>query len=71
VTRVDAAHTARGRACRRGYLQVGVVLVGQGHLGGLLHLLLVLREHGLVDLDLGRRKGGGGDEFLDLLVYCR
>jgi hypothetical protein len=46
------------------HLQVGVVLVGQGHLGGVLHLLLVLLEHGLVDLDLGGRKGGRGDEFL-------
>jgi hypothetical protein len=50
------------------YLQVGVVLVRQRHRGGVLHLLLVLLEHGLVDLDLGRRKGGGGDEFLEKLA---
>lgn len=46
------------------YLQVGIILVGQRHLGGSGHLVLVLLEHGLVDLNLGRSQGGGSDEFL-------
>jgi hypothetical protein len=46
------------------YLQVGIVLIGQGHLSGVLHFLLVLLEDSLVDLDLGRSQSGGGDEFL-------
>lgn len=29
-----------------------------------MHLLLILLEHGLVNLDLGGSKGRGGDEFL-------
>jgi hypothetical protein len=49
---------------RRRYLQVGVVLIGQGHLGGIVHLLRVLLENGLVDLDLWGSEGRGGDEFL-------
>ena len=53
------------------YLQVGVVLVGQGHLSGVLHLLLVLLEDSLVNLDLRRSQSGGGDEFLkSALVPC-
>lgn len=48
------------------YLQVGVLLVGQGHLGSILHLLLVLLEDGLVDLDFRGSQSGGGDEFLRL-----
>lgn len=55
------------------YLQVTIVLIGQGHLSGILHLLRVLGEHGLIDLDLGRRKGGGSDEFLmvvSVIVVC-
>ena len=54
---------AHGRA-RRSYLQIGVILIGQGHLSGILHLLLVLLENSLVDLDLRRSQSGGGDEFL-------
>jgi hypothetical protein len=50
------------------YLQVGVVLIGQRHLGGVLHLLSVLIEDSLVDLDLGRRKGGGSDELQGLVA---
>jgi hypothetical protein len=45
-------------------LQVGIVLVGEGHLGGFLHLLLVVLHGGLVDLDLWGSKGGCGDEVL-------
>jgi hypothetical protein len=50
------------------HLQIGVVLIGQRHLGGVLHLLLVLLEHSLVDLDLGRRKSGGGDKVKSLVA---
>ena len=45
-------------------LKVGILLVGQGHLGGIGHLLLVLLEDGLVDLDLGRCESWGGNELL-------
>ena len=45
-------------------LEVGIVLVGQGHVGGGLHLLLVLLENSLVDLDLWGSKGGGSDKVL-------
>jgi hypothetical protein len=45
-------------------LQVGIVLVGEGHLGGFLHLLLVVLHGGLVDLDLWGSEGGCGDEVL-------
>jgi hypothetical protein len=52
------------RRFARTYLQVCILLVGQWHLGGILHLLLVLLEHGLVDLDFWGSQGGGSDEFL-------
>lgn len=45
-------------------LQVGVVLVGEGHVGGSLHLLLVGLHGGLVDLDLRGSESGGGNELL-------
>jgi len=45
-------------------LQVGIVLVWEGHLGGCGHLLLVALHGGLVDLDLWGSKGGCGDEVL-------
>lgn len=61
------ATQARGELSRP-YLQVTVVLVGQGHLGGVLHLLCVLGKHGLVDLDLWGCKGGGSDEFQSLVA---
>jgi hypothetical protein len=48
----------------RNGLKVGIVLIGEGHVGGLLHLFLVLLEDSLVDLDLGRSKSGGGDKVL-------
>jgi hypothetical protein len=46
-------------------LQVGVILVGKGHLGGLLHLLLVVLHGGLVDLDLRGSESRGGNELLE------
>jgi hypothetical protein len=46
-------------------LQVGIILVRKGHLGGLLHLLLVRLHGGLVDLDLWGSKSGCGNEFLE------
>lgn len=45
-------------------LQVGVVLVGERHLRGILHLLLVLLHELGVDLDLWGSESRGGDEFL-------
>lgn len=47
-------------------LQIRVLFVGQGHLGGLVHLRLVLLEDLVVDLHLGRGQGGGGNEFLKI-----
>jgi hypothetical protein len=44
-------------------LQVGVVLVGEGHLSSVGHLLLVLLEELGVDLHLGRSESRGGNEF--------
>jgi len=44
-------------------LQVGVVLVGEGHLGSILHLLLVLLKQGLVDGGGWGSKGRCGNEF--------
>lgn len=44
--------------------QVWVLLVGEGHLCGVVHLLLVLGQESLVDLDGGWGQGGGSDEFL-------
>lgn len=51
------------------YLQVGVILIRQRHLSSVLHLLLVLLENSLVNLDLGRSQSGRGDKFLIALVY--
>lgn len=45
-------------------LEVGVLLVGERHGGGILHLLLVLLHGGLVDLDLRRGESGSSDELL-------
>lgn len=64
--------TAPGETCAyRGtisHLQVGVVLIGEGHSGGGVHLLLVLGEEGLVDLDLRGREGEAGDELKGLVA---
>jgi hypothetical protein len=46
-------------------LQVGIILIGKRHLGGLLHLLLVGLHSGLVNLDLWGSEGGGGNELLE------
>lgn len=46
------------------YLQVIVVLLRQGLVLGIIHLLLVLGEERLVDLGSGGSKGRGGDEIL-------
>jgi len=54
--------------CWRNRLKVGIVLVGEGHVGGILHLLLVLLENSLVDLDLWGSKGGGSDEVKSLVA---
>lgn len=45
-----------------------VVVVGKGRLSGLVHLILVLLEEGLVHLHLRRSQGRSGDEFLICVV---
>lgn len=51
------------------HLQVIVrKLTGQGHGGGLVHLVAVLLKKLLVDLGGGRSKGGRGDELLQFEV---
>lgn len=45
-------------------LQIGVLLVGEGHLSGVRHLLLVLLEEFGVDLHLRGSKSGSCNEFL-------
>ena len=52
------------RGITTSYLQVGIVLVGEGHVGGSLHLLLVGSHGGLVDLDLWGSEGRGSNELL-------
>jgi len=52
----------------RPHLQVGVFLVGQRHVCSSLHLLLVLLEHGLVDLDFWWCKSRCGDELERLVT---
>ncbi len=48
------------------HLQVIVIiLAGERHGSGLLHLLAVLLNEGFVDLGRGRSEGRGGHEFLD------
>lgn len=49
-------------------LQVGVLLVRQRHLCGVLHLLLVLLHGGLVNLHLRRGESWGRDELLESLL---
>lgn len=46
------------------YLQVCVILIGQGCLSGFLQLLLVGPHDRFVNLDSGRGKGGLSDELL-------
>jgi hypothetical protein len=52
-------------------LQVGIILVGQRLVLGLLHLLLVLSEELGVDLDLGGSQSGSSDEFLVISYQWR
>jgi hypothetical protein len=68
IPSASCTHQSPPEASSWTYLQIGIVLIGQRHLGGVLHLLLVLLKHSLVDLDLGRRKGGGGDEIKGLVA---
>ena len=49
-------------------LQIGVVFIGEGHLGSILHLLLVLLKQCLVDGGSWGSKGGCGNEFLFRIV---
>lgn len=51
-------------------LQVGIVLVGEGLVGSSLHLLAVLLDLLVVDLDLRRSESGGGDELLFEVLVC-
>jgi len=50
------------------HLQVGVLLVGEWHVGSGFHLLLVLLENSLVDLDFWGSEGWCGDELKRLVT---
>jgi hypothetical protein len=50
------------------HLQVGVLFIGKWHVCSSLHLLLVLLENGLVDLNFWRSKGRCGDKFERLVT---
>lgn len=54
--------------CTRNLQVIIRELAGQGHGGGLVHLVAVLLEELLVDLGGGRSKGGRGDELLQCEV---
>ena len=54
----------RRRKRYNGQLQVGVILIGEGHLGSILHLLLILLKQGLVDGCSWGGEGGCGNEIL-------
>lgn len=45
-------------------LQVGIILIGKGKVCGGLHLLAVLLELLVVDLNLGGSESGGSNELL-------
>lgn len=45
-------------------LDVGILLVGERHVGGIGHLLLVLLEDGLVNLDLRGSESWCSNELL-------
>lgn len=49
-------------------LQVGIFLIWKGHVGSCLHLLLVLLEDSLVDLDFWRCEGWRSDEIEGLVA---
>jgi hypothetical protein len=51
-------------------LQVSIVLIWEWHLSGILHLLLVLFEQGLVDGGGWGSEGRSGDEFLQYGQLC-
>lgn len=46
------------------HLQIWIILIGQGLLSRILHLLLVLLQDGLIDLHFRWCKSRGGDKFL-------
>jgi hypothetical protein len=50
------------------HLQVGVILIWKRHLGGIGHLLLVLLEYSLVNLDFWRCKSRRGNELERLVT---
>jgi hypothetical protein len=52
----------------KAHLQVGILFVGKRHVGGGFHLLLVLFEDSLVDLNFWWSKGGCGDKFERLVA---
>jgi hypothetical protein len=47
------------------HLKIGIVLVWEWHLCGVVHLLLVLLKESVVDLGLRWSQGWGGDKFLN------
>lgn len=58
-----AAMAFKGWASRS--LQIGIVLIWKRHLGGILHLLLVLSEKSLVNNSGRWGESRGGNKFLD------
>jgi len=57
-----------GRCILDSHLQIGILFVRKRHLCRNRHLLLVLFENGLVDLDFRRRKGRSSNEFQGLVA---
>jgi hypothetical protein len=49
-------------------LEIWVVLIGKRHLSSICHLLLVLLENCLVDLDFRGSKSRGGNEVEGLVT---
>jgi hypothetical protein len=49
-------------------LQIGIILVGQRHLGSSIHLLLVLFKNSLVDLDFWWGEGWRSDKLEGLVA---
>ena len=56
-----------GAECPR-RLKVGILLVWQRHVGRVLHLLLVLLQHLLINLDFGRGEGRCGNKVQRLVT---
>jgi hypothetical protein len=56
------------KRAQRANLQIRIILIGEGHLSGLSHLLLVLLEKGLVDGSSWRCERGSSNKFLEQVL---